>query len=67
MLLGTWVQERKGPVRGLESRSGRRAQAGGAAEAGWGLAGGRLITELCIQKCWGLSLFQGSQLGSGQI
>ena len=50
-----------------ESRSGRRAQAGGAAGAGWGLAGGRLVTELCIQKCWGLSLFQGSQLGSGQI
>lgn len=42
MLLGTWVQERKGPVRGLESRSGRRAQAGGAAGAGWGLAGGWL-------------------------
>ena len=62
MLLGTWVQERKGPVRGLESRSGRRAQAGGAAGAGWGLAGGRLVTELWVEFIPGFSAGQWSDL-----
>lgn len=43
MLPGTWLQERKGPVQGLKSRSGRRAQVGGAMGTGWGPAGHRAV------------------------
>ena len=43
MLPGTWLQERKGPVQGLKSRSGRRAQVGGARGTGWGPAGHRAV------------------------
>lgn len=43
MLPGTWVQERKGPVQGLESRSGRRAQVGGAMGTSWRPAGHRAV------------------------
>lgn len=60
---GTWVQERKGPVQGLESRSGRRAQVGGAMGASWRPAGHRAVHSEVL----GLSLFQDSWQGGGRI
>lgn len=64
MLLGTWVQERKEPVRGLESRSGRRAQVGGAMGAGWGPADHRAVHSevLGVEFIPGFSAGQWSDL-----
>lgn len=63
MLQGTWVQERKGPVQGLESRSGRRAQVGGATGASWRPVGHTAVHSEVL----GVSLFPGSWEGGGWI